>query len=188
MQGPGTGVGFLRVIAVLEAGAPEVDVAGGPVIAVGGVLAHDDPQSGLAGGERAGDFEALPGGCRRHLRWPGQVGSVGVVDDGQRDLARAGGSAGPDVKGVGPAVGKAGDLLLDDGRGCDGGDHIRRLVAVRAMNAFELTEQEPPFLSQVAEAKSSECFAMFSSGPPMVWWGPQSTGPVKWSPARLSGM
>jgi len=56
-----------------------------------------------------------------------------------------------------------------------------------AMTAFEVTEQEPPFLSQVAAAKSSECFAMFSSGPPMVWCGPQSTGPVKWSPARLAG-
>lgn len=37
-----------------------------------------------------------------------------------------------------------------------------------AMIAFEATEQDPPFLSQVAAAKSSECFAMFSSGPPMV--------------------
>jgi len=85
-----TCVGSLRVIALLEAGAPEVDVARGPLIAVAGVLADHDPETGLAGRQRARDFEALPGGRQRHLRGPGQVGVVGVVDNGDRDLARAG--------------------------------------------------------------------------------------------------
>jgi len=38
-----------------------------------------------------------------------------------------------------------------------------------AMIAFDVTEQEPPFLSQAVAAKFSGCFAMFSSGPPTVW-------------------
>jgi hypothetical protein len=50
----------MRVVALLQAGAPEVDIAGGPVIAVGGKLAHDDPETGLARGQRSGDLEALP--------------------------------------------------------------------------------------------------------------------------------
>ena len=44
----------------LEAGAPEVDVAGGPVIAVGRELSNHDPQAGLAACQRAGDLEPLP--------------------------------------------------------------------------------------------------------------------------------
>jgi hypothetical protein len=89
-----------------------VDLAGGPVIAVGGVLAYYDPKSGLACGERAGDFEALPGGRERDLRRAGQVGRVGIVDDSEGNLARAGGNSRPNVEGVGTAVGEAGDLLL----------------------------------------------------------------------------
>ena len=48
LGGPGPGVGFLRIVALLEAGAPKVDVAAGPVVAVGGVLADDDPETSLA--------------------------------------------------------------------------------------------------------------------------------------------
>ena len=53
---------------------------------------------------------------------------------------------------------------------------------------FAVTEQEPLFLSQVAAVKSSEYFAMFSKVPPTVWYGPQSMGPVKCSPARSAGV
>src|SRR5687768_16447297 len=43
-----------------------------------------------------------------------------------------------------------------------------------ATTLFALTVQVPPFLSHVATEKSSEYFAMFSYGPPMVPNGPHS--------------
>jgi hypothetical protein len=62
---PRAGVGGLRVVALLQAGAPEVDVASGPIVAVAGVLADHYPEAGLAAREGTGDLEALPGGRQR---------------------------------------------------------------------------------------------------------------------------
>ena len=92
LRGPGAGVGLLRVGALLEAGAPEMNVAGGPVVAVGGVLADHDPAAGLAACERGRDLEALPGGRQRDLGWADELGGIRVVDDADRHLARAGGA------------------------------------------------------------------------------------------------
>ena len=114
---PRSDIGFKRVVAFLEADAPEVDVAGGPVVAVGRVRADEDPKAGLAAREGARDSEALPGGGECHLAGPGQVGCVGAIDDRERDLSRAGRDPGPDVECEGIAVSEACDLLLDD-RGC----------------------------------------------------------------------
>ena len=68
LRRPGAGVGFLRVVALLKTCAPEVAVAGCPVVAVRGVLANDDPEAGLAAREGTGDLEALPGCRERDLR------------------------------------------------------------------------------------------------------------------------
>ena len=40
---------------------------------------------------------------------------------------------------------------------------------------FAVSEQEPPFLSQVATVKSSEYFAMLSKGPLTVWQAPDAS-------------
>jgi len=135
LREPGAGVALLGVAALLEAGAPEVDVTRGPGVAIGVVLAHHDPQAGLPARERPRHFEALPGGCQRDLGRAGQVFGVAAVHDCQRDLTRAGRDACPDVEGVGVAVGQTCDLLLDHGRVGDGRDRVRRLVAVRCDHA-----------------------------------------------------
>ena len=83
---PRPGVGDLRIVTLLEAGALEMDVARGPVVAVSDKLADDDPEAGLAARQRASDLESLPRGRQRYLRGPGQVVGVSVVDDSQRDL------------------------------------------------------------------------------------------------------
>jgi hypothetical protein len=66
------------IVALLEAGAPDVDVAGGPVAAVGRELSNHDPEASLAGGQRAGDLEAPPGSRRRDLGRVGEVGGIRV--------------------------------------------------------------------------------------------------------------
>jgi hypothetical protein len=52
LRRPRSGVALLRIVALLEARTPEVDIAGGPVVAVAGVLADDDPEAGLRPGPR----------------------------------------------------------------------------------------------------------------------------------------
>jgi hypothetical protein len=54
------GVRSLRIAAPLEAGASQVEVARSPVVTVRGVLADDDPETGLPAGESAGDPAPLP--------------------------------------------------------------------------------------------------------------------------------
>ena len=44
----GAGKGGLPIVTLLEAGTTEVDAAGGPVVAHGELLAHHNPQAGLA--------------------------------------------------------------------------------------------------------------------------------------------
>lgn len=56
---PRAGAGIMRVVAVLETGAPAVGASGCPVVAVGGVLADNGPEAGLAARQRAGDLEAM---------------------------------------------------------------------------------------------------------------------------------
>lgn len=73
LGGPGSGVGFLRIVALLEAGAPEVDCPCGPIVTVRGELADDDPEPRLSRRQRPGDLESLPGSRKHDLRWAGEV-------------------------------------------------------------------------------------------------------------------
>jgi len=82
LRGPGPGVARLWVAALLEAGTPEVNVTGGPVVAVGGVLANDDPKAGLLGRRRASNLGAPRTAVRVICAVPGEVERIGGVNEG----------------------------------------------------------------------------------------------------------
>ena len=60
LKRPSSGISLPGVVALLQAGAPEVDRSGRPVITIPGVLAHDDSEPGLPGCKGACDLEPLP--------------------------------------------------------------------------------------------------------------------------------
>jgi hypothetical protein len=88
---PHVRVRLFRIGALLEARAPQQDVAGRPVVAVPRVLAHHDPDAGLPARQRPGDLEPLPRRRERHLRRSREVPAVSIVDNDDRDVLGAGG-------------------------------------------------------------------------------------------------
>src|ERR1035437_475360 len=100
LERPGAGVPVLRIVALLQAGAPQVDGTGGPVVAVPGELPHNDPEPCLTACERARDLEPLPGGCECDARRAREVARIAVVHDGDGYLLRPGCDLRPDIERV----------------------------------------------------------------------------------------